>query len=158
MRVRLVGIVLTLFSWGRPSSRQTVANFKALATHSRGYGYRSAPIHRIVAGFLIQGGDIVRGDGTGGKSIFGARFPDETLAIKHAENGLVGMANWGPNTNASQFYIATCATKWLNGKCVVFGKVLEGYEIVEEIENVKVDRRDRPLVDVKIEDCGLVEV
>lgn len=103
---------------------------------------------------MIQGGDITKQNGTGGMSIYGERFDDECFTLKHAESGLLSMANAGPNTNGSQFFITTVPCPHLNGKHVVFGKVVKGMDIIHTIENVKTDARNKPVEDVIIADCG----
>lgn len=116
--------------------------------------YKNNIFHRVIKQFMIQGGDITKQNGTGGMSIYGDRFNDECFTIKHKEPGMLSMANAGPNTNGSQFFITTVPCPHLDGKHVVFGKVVKGMEIINMVENVETDSHDKPKEDVVIVDCG----
>lgn len=135
---------------------KTVQNF---ATLCRTKKYMNTPFHRIIQGFMVQGGDIVNQDGTGVYSIFGGEggtFEDESFALPHAEPGVVSMANSGPHTNGSQFFITTQATPHLDGKHCVFGRVVQGMEFIYDIEKEMTDANSRPVRRCYIMNCGLV--
>jgi cyclophilin family peptidyl-prolyl cis-trans isomerase len=144
-------IIIELFSDITP---KTCNNFRTLCNAKNKMSYINSQFHRIIKDFMIQGGDFTNGDGTGGMSVYGNRFEDENFILKHNKPYLLSMANAGKDTNGSQFFITTTETPHLDGKHVVFGQVIEGFEYIDKLNTMQTNERDRPIHNVVISNCG----
>ena len=146
-------VVFELFTKEVP---KTADNFRALCTGEKGekLHYKGNKFHRVINGFMMQGGDTTMGNGTGGMSIYGDKFADEGVWLPHTHKGVLSMANSGPNTNGSQFFICYGATPHLDGKHTIYGRAISGYEICEKAENTKTGQQDKPVLPIEIADCG----
>jgi cyclophilin family peptidyl-prolyl cis-trans isomerase len=144
---------------------RTAENFRQLCTgeckkfssNGKALHYKNSIFHRVISGFMMQGGDFTNFNGTGGESIYGRTFPDENFKVRHTQKGLLSMANAGRNTNGSQFFITFATTPHLDGKHTVFGRVESGYEICQKIEKLRTNNQDKPLERVVVTDCGEIK-
>ena len=155
-RKKLGRVEIELFENKAP---KTVANFLAIITgeNNNNYSYKGCNVHRIIPGFMIQTGDFTEGNGTGGMSIYGRYFEDETFQVRHTKPGLLSMSNAGPNTNGSQFFITLDATPWLDGKHVVFGQVISGMDTARKVESYGSDNEGKPKEELRIINCGIID-
>merc|ERR1712060_313515 len=146
-------VVMEIFNKDAP---KTAENFRALCTGEKGaeYHYKGNKFHRIISKFMMQGGDTTAGNGTGGMSVYGEKFEDEGVWFPHTHKGILSMANSGPNTNGSQFFICYRDTPHLDNKHTIFGRVIHGYDICEKAEQVKTGGSDVPTLPIEIADCG----
>jgi len=143
-------IVLTLRADVCP---RTAENFRCLCTHEHDFGFLNSVFHRVIPGFMCQGGDFTKHNGTGGKSIYGGKFDDENFSLRHSGPGMLAMANSGPNTNGSQFYVTGGRCEWLDGKHVVFGSVLSGLDVLRKVEKFG-SKSGKTTEKIVISSCG----